>query len=110
MSIPFTTTTVSIARPGALTDPMETATRTDVLAALPAHISYPSGSERRGTGSKRDFEATLFVDAGTDVRPQDQITDEKTGVVWQVSWARSRYGVGLDYCSAGLVRAEGATS
>lgn len=110
MTIPFHTTTVTVSRPTALADPMEPASKVEVIVGALAHISYPGGSEHRGTGSKRSFDATLFVDAGTDIQPQDQIVDTNTGVTWQVTWTRSRYGVGLDYCSAGLSRAEGSTS
>lgn len=100
--IPLSTTTVTIERPTAGADAFEAVTYAEVAVAVPGHVSSPSGTEARGSGTQEAVSATLALVPGTDVRRQDRVTDDSTGDIWQVEWVRARQGLGLDRVVAGL--------
>lgn len=109
MTLPLSTTTVTVRRPASGGDPYEDAAMTTVVAGLPAHIGSPSGRERIVAGSKETLDASLDTDPA-DIRHVDRIFDDVTGDQWEVVWAQARRGFGLDHVEGGLRRVTGASS
>lgn len=107
--IPLSTTTVQVDRPTVGADAYELSTYTTVATGVPGHVSGPSGSEQRGSGTQESVDGTLSVGYGVDIERQDRVTDEKTGDVWMVSWTRTRRGLGLDRRTVGLTAVTGST-
>ena len=111
MSLPFTTTTITIERPStAEQDPYESATFTTQATGVPAVIGSVSGREQDLGGSLEVLGARLAVEPGVDVQAQDVITDETTGLIWEVGWIQSVTGFGLDHVEGSLKVARGGAS
>jgi hypothetical protein len=107
--LPISTTTVTISRfpvdpardsydapPAAVT----------VASGVRAHISSPSGAETQLGGSQAVTQYRLDCDP-VDVTHIDRVTDDTTGITYEVLWAVSRYGLGLDHVEAALRLVEG---
>jgi hypothetical protein len=102
--IPVATTTITITRPGTVDgDPTEATTPTEVAAGVRAVIGSPTGREPEGL---ERVDAVLTADV-CDLANHDLVDDDVTGDHWQVRWARTRLGVGLDHVTAGLVKVGG---
>lgn len=108
MAIFLPTTTITVKRPAADVDPDESETLTTVFTGVRAHISSPSGSDRRSGGDQELVDAIALFDV-VDVHHEDVIFDDETGESWDVSWVRRRRGLGLDHMKAGLFAAKGAS-
>lgn len=109
MSLPFTTTTVTVTRPDDLTaDPGDGITLTTVASSVGAVLSSPSGRERIIAGQQQIVDKVLYVDQGTDLTHADTVTDTATGVVYEVSWVDERTELGLGHLKAGLKIVTGA--
>lgn len=107
MSLPLTTTTVTIQRPRTGVDPYEDQSYITVVSGHPAVISQPSGSGLNIGGIQETISATLLSDP-VDCRRYDIVTDETTGRVYDVTWSNQRYELGLAHTKAGLTFTEGA--
>jgi len=113
MSIPVSTTTVTVKRPTTdpgTQDPWETPAGTSTLATgIRAVISPSSGS----SGAPGDTEVVEFklVSDPTDIDYLDQIVDEFDDKVYEVVWAITTPGIaGLGHTAAGLKRSTGLGS
>lgn len=112
MPVPLHTTTISVLRVPAdsTRDPYDPQPAPTVVASgVRAHISSPRGREQTAGGSQEVVEFRLTCDP-VDLRHTDQVQDEQTGAVYDVTWARSREGVGLDQTQAGLQQVTGVVS
>lgn len=107
--IPIATTSVRVERVAVdpTRDPYDPKPAPSIVASgIRAHLSAPSGSERLAGGSEQRIDRHLDCDLA-DVRHYDEVVDEGTGLRYQVVWAESRTGLGLDRVEAGLRRVEG---
>jgi hypothetical protein len=101
MSVPVATTTITIERPtgGDAYDGVSYATyRTGVRAV----IGSPSGAEINAGGSSQQVSARLNCDP-VDLAHTDRVTDEKTGITYEVLWTARRLGFGVDHTVADLL-------
>lgn len=107
MSIPLATTTVTVTSQAEL-EPgggITTSTRATSVAAV---ISEPSGRERNAPGGGAEaVDAVLLCDTVTGLRHSDRVTDDDTGLVYEVVWVADRRGLGLSHSKAGLVKVDG---
>lgn len=102
--IPVATTTISVTRPTVADDPYDgAATSATVASKVRAHISTPSGREQQRGGSQESIDLRLDCDS-VDLQHTDVVVDDTTGETFQVVWAESRVGLGLDHVEAGLRR------
>ncbi|MFA7297319.1 MAG: hypothetical protein WC211_09090 [Dehalococcoidia bacterium] len=111
MAVPLHTTTVSVLRLPAdpSRDPYDAQPTPEVVASgIRAHISSPSGRERVEGGSQEVVEFRLTCDP-VDLRHTDQVQDEQTSALYEVTWARTREGLGLDQTQGGLRQVSGVT-
>lgn len=110
MTLPLTTTTVNISRPPVKVDALEpVAVYTLVAASVPARVASSPASGSRGSGGEQEVSsARLYVDTSVDLRRQDLVDDEVTGVSWDVTGVIDRCGLGLDHRVASLVRSRGS--
>lgn len=110
--IPIHTTLITVYRTvvAADQDPTEvdSGSRTTVAEHVRAQISSPSGRERNIGGSQEIVEFSLSCDP-VDLTNLDQVYDETTGEMYEVTWARQRTGFGLDHTRAGLRAVKGVT-
>ncbi len=107
--IPLNTTTISVLRP-VDTDPYEASATAPAIVAqgVRAHISVPNiGSSQIVGGQQSVVEPRLTCDV-CDLRHTDEVKDDTTGRIFQVSWVQERLGLGLDHLEAGLRIVEGA--
>lgn len=107
MTLPLTTTTVTVQRPSAGVDPYEVDSYQTVVAGWPAVISGPSGSGLTIGGDQQSVSATLLADP-VDIRRYDRVVDDTTGRTYDVVWSNQRYELGLSHTKAGLTYTEGA--
>lgn len=111
--IPLSTTTITVYRNtfDEDADPTEvdSGSRTTVAEHVRAQISSPSGRERNIGGSQEIVEFSLSCDP-VDLTHLDQVLDEVTGEIYEVTWARQRTGFGLDHTRGGLRAVKGVTS
>jgi len=82
---------------------------TVVSSGIRAHISTPRGRERTAGGSQEVVEFRLTCDP-VDLRHTDQVQDEQTSALYEVTWARTREGFGLDQTQAGLKQVSGVVA
>ena len=107
MTLPLTTTTITVQRPSAGVDPYEVDSYQTVVTSHPAVISAPSGSGLTIGGDQQTISAELLADP-VDLRRYDIVTDETTGRVYDVVWVNDRYELGLAHTKAGMTSTEGA--
>lgn len=116
MSLPLTTTTITIGRViDDTNDPDEPPLEITSATGIPAVIAAPSGSDLVDGGSRERVDAILLVDPDVDVRHEDIVVDELAEVPavgwregYRVTWVRKRTGLGLDHLKAGLLSIRGA--
>lgn len=108
--LPLTTTTITIHRLASGVDPYESENWATVATRQPATISNPSGASREIGGDQQTVSATLYTDGEVDLRHEDHITDETTGLRWRVTWVTPRYELGLSHIRAGIERTVGASN
>lgn len=109
MAVSLATTTIAVLRvpADASRDPYDAKPAAEAIASgVRAHISGPSGRERTAGGSQEVVEFRLSCDP-VDLRHTDQVQDEQTDAVYEVTWARIRQGLGLDHVEAGLKQVAG---
>lgn len=105
------TTTVTVTRPDGAGDPYtDPGTPATVGSALPAHVSAPSGSDRRVGGDQEVVDAVLLIDPAPALSRLDLVHDDGTGEDYAVTWTRQRQGLGLDHQVVGLVAVKGGAS
>lgn len=110
MSIPIHTTTIRVLRVPAdpERDPTEAQPDAEVIAAgVRAHISTSTGTEIVAGGASQEIVNFRLSSDPADIQHTDRIEDERTGEVYEVTWARQRIGVGLDHTQAGLRQVTG---
>lgn len=106
--IPASTTTFTV-RTLTESEPGEGRTIT-ATAQVAGTLSSPSGGEvwQAGGGSET-VDAVIICDPAT-IAHTDQLVDDTTGDVWEVSWVRKRIGLGLDHMRLGVNRVTGVVS
>ena len=112
MAVPLHTTTISVLRlpTDPARDPYDPQPSPEVVASgVRAHISSPSGRERVAGGSQEVVEFRLSCDP-VEIRHTDQVQDEQTSALYEVTWARTRAGLGLDQTQAGLKQVTGVVA
>lgn len=109
MTLPLTTTTVTIERvTEAANDPTDAPTVSTVAAGVPADIGSPAGTDQVVGGSRELVDAVLLVNPDVDLQRGDSVVDDLTGESWRLAWLRERTGLGLDHLRGGLQRVKGA--
>lgn len=105
MTIPISTTTVSVLRSDqdGTVDDYDTPTWTAVQSGVRAVIGSHSGTETNAGGSSSTTTARLDADPIGDLAHDDRIYDESTGLTWHVIWVAQRSGLGLDHTVADLI-------
>jgi hypothetical protein len=109
MSIPLSTTTITISRKRDDDDPYDTPTVRPVANGIRAVIGSPSGRDRVIGGDQSAIVAKLDCDV-CDLRHYDYVTDDRTTVEYAVVWVTERQGLGLDHLEAGLTAVTGASN
>jgi hypothetical protein len=85
--LPFSTTTVTIGRLASAVDvdPSDTPRALSTVASgVRAVITVPGDQTSLIASLNTTSNASLYVDPGTDIVAEDQITDEMTGDVWML--------------------------
>lgn len=107
----LSTTTVTIVEPDGSGDPyVDPGPAATIGAGVPAHISDPSGSDRRVGGDQEIVDAVLLIDVTPVLSRTMLVTDDVTGERYAVRWCRRRTGLGLDHQKAGLVAVKGGAA
>lgn len=105
--IPLATTTVTVAACAEL-EPGAGITTSERAAGVAAVISEPSGRERNAPGGGAEaVDAVLLCNTISGLRHTDRVTDDDTGLVYEVAWVADRRGLGLGHSKAGLVKVDG---
>jgi len=102
MTLPLTTTTLTIKRVPANIDPYADTTPTVVTLNVFGAISGSNGTGSDVGGAQQVLTARLFVESDVDVRIADVVIDETSNEEWRVLWVRKRYELGLGHTVAGL--------
>lgn len=101
-ALPIHTTLVTVRRPTGTGDAFDAGGYTDYRRGLRAHISSPSGRETVQGGSSSVKAWRLNCDP-VELRHQDRVYDESTGITYEVTWAAQRVAFGLDHSVAELL-------
>jgi hypothetical protein len=102
--IPHATTTVTVEALAEL-EPGAGQSATTRASSVRAVIAAPSGREIAGPGGGVEaIDAVLVADPITGLRHRDRVTDDDTGLVYEVVWVADRRGLGLNHHKAGLVK------
>jgi hypothetical protein len=102
--IPLSTTTITVLAVDSSAGPGEPVTTTPIAAGVRAHISAPDGSELREGAQFETATATLTCDP-TPMDNSNQVLDELTGDIWQVTFTMQRPNLGgLGHRTANLVK------
>lgn len=112
--IPVSTTTVRVLRrpsDGTL-DPYDPQPSPSVVASgVRAHISTSRGSEERAGSDRSIVQFRMSCDPlPVGLLHTDQVVDEQSGEVYEVRWAVSRVGLGMDHIQAGMDQISGVVS
>lgn len=101
--IPIATTTITVERSDqdGTKDTIDAVTFTSYLSGVRAVIGSPGGAETNVGGSSEDVSARLNCDP-IDLRHDDRVLDDSTGLRYEVTWTRRRVGFGLDHTVASL--------
>lgn len=111
MTLPITTTTVTVERRVGTADKWEPETPAVIYTAIPATIGPVTASDvQTSGGDQQAVDAVLHTNLQHVVGRLDTVTDLLTGDVYEVAWAYSRRGLGLDHWRAGLKRTDGISS
>lgn len=107
MTVPIATTTVTVTSQ-AEPEPGEGITTAVRASAVRAVIAAPNGTEQAapGGGAER-IDAILDCDPIVGLAHTDVVTDDDTGLTYEVAWVADRRGLGLDHVRAGLVKVKG---
>ena len=108
MTLPLTTTAVTISRATDNVDPYEDQLYTIVASGVRGVVSGSGGAGLDVGGAQQILTGKLFLDQGADLRKADLVTDETSDEVWRVLWVRKRYELGLGHVVAGIELTEGA--
>ena len=108
MTLPLTTTTVTIEDIPPGVDPYDDQTYSVSGSGVPAVISGPSGTDVRIGGDQQTITAILLCENTVPIHPSSRVTDDTTGRVYTVSWVNERYELGLGHIKAGLYEVTGA--
>lgn len=109
MTLPLTTTTVTVLRPPSDVDGLEAPEYTVVVERVAARVAGASASGSHAVGGRQETSsARLYVDRNVDLRRQDRIVDDATGAVWEVTGVKTRTGLGLDHTAAALQSSRGS--
>lgn len=102
--IPLATTTVTVRRSDqdGTKDAYDAVTWSDYRTGIRAVIGSVSGTETNTGGQSTTMSARLDCDP-IDLRHDDLVVDERTGLTWSVTFTAQRQGFGLDHTVADLV-------
>ncbi len=102
--LPIATTTITVQRSNqdGTRDDYDGVTYSTITTGVRAVISEPGGTETVRGGTSETLSARLNCDP-IDLRHDDRVIDETTNETWEVTWARRRYGLGLDHTVADLL-------
>lgn len=100
--IPISTTTITVERGDASGDAYDGVTYSTVYRGIRAVIGSPGGSEVNEGGSSQQATARLNCDP-IILHHTDRVTDDETGIVYEVTFTARRLGVGIDHTVADLV-------
>lgn len=106
--LPLTTTRVDLYRP-AMADGDEPVSRMAYRSGLPAVVHTQAGGELLGHGQSETVIGRLDLSTNPGLKHWDQVYDRTTGNWWEVTWVRTRTGLGLDHVEAGLRATQGVT-
>lgn len=114
--IPVATTTIRVLRQVPAPEPYEAAeddhgdpvAPTVIAAGVRAQISTSKGAES-SSGTQEIVDFRLSCDP-VELDHDDRVEDERTNLVYEVTWARQRFGLGLDHTEAGLRQITGVVS
>jgi len=87
--------------------PLDTSAYEDVASGVRGTVSGPGGGEQDVGGSQELVSWRIDLDP-CDLRHDDEITDEQTGVRYRVTWAVPRNGLGLDHMTGAVRTVKGA--
>lgn len=114
MAIPLATTTISVLRVAADPDRDPYAPTPDpetVASGVRAHLSLGLGSETTAGGSQEVVNWRLACDPfDGGLHHLDQVLNEQSGSTYEVVFAETREGMGMDHFQAGLRQVTGVTS
>jgi hypothetical protein len=102
MSLPVSTTTITVARGDASGDGYDGQTFRTVYRGVRAVIGSPSGSEVNAGGSSMQMTARLNCDP-IDLQHTDRVTDDQTHITYEVTTVARRLGMGIDHTVADLL-------
>lgn len=96
--IPIATTTVTVLRSDqdGTKDQFDGVTRSTLVTGVRAVIGSPSGTNDMQGGDSESVTERFQCDP-TDIRHDDLILDEISGLTWNITWVRRRMGFGLDH-------------
>lgn len=102
--IPLHTTSITVRRSDqdGTRDAFDGVTFDDYRTGIRAVIGSVSGTETATSGESTTVTARLDCDP-VDLRHDDLVVDETTGLTWAVTFAAQRTGFGLDHTVADLV-------
>lgn len=107
MTLPITTTTVTVAIDGRA-EPDDAADYATATGPHPAHVGSPSGTERMGGQGVERLDAILYVETDVTIAAGAQVTDVGTGLVYRCAYVTERQGLGLPHLRCGLTLVRGA--
>lgn len=109
--IPLATTTIAVLRRPASTtrDPYDAqAAAPAVVSGVRAHIYMSgAGSDELVRGGQQEVRQLRLSCDPIELTHEDQIKDERTGEVYDVSWVTRRQGLNLDHVEAELKQVKG---
>jgi hypothetical protein len=104
--LPFTTTTVTVERRATGSVKYEDPAY-DLIGEAPAVVSNLTGVGRYVAGSGQTVTARLHVNLEVDVQLGDRVTDQSSGLAYEVLDEVPRYEFGINYRACGLIRWDG---
>ncbi len=107
MTLPLTTTTVTVRRELQTGDEDEVNPPALVIGTVGAQITPTSGRGEFIGGVQQTVDARGHFNP-IDVRAGDTVKDNVSGLVYRVLYIQKRYELGLNHVVAGLLRSEGA--
>jgi len=108
MTLPLTTTRISISRTTGGGDKWEPGSTSTTTLDAPANISSPTAAEQESAQTAQELiDMVMHVDPWVDVKREDSVTDLVLNETYEVVWVVKRHGLGLDHVRAGLRRTAG---
>ncbi len=102
MSLPVSTTTITVLRASGSGDAYDGVSYSTWLSGVRAVIGSPGGTEVNTGGSSQQMTARLNCDPIL-LKHTDRVRDDQTGITYEVLTTARRLGVGLDHTVADLM-------